>query len=244
MDALFDRFAKIPILQKVLGFVGVCIVICAAFYFTAYSPLLKQYQAKNGELQTLYQDLNEKKKLVADLAQYKRDVERLNQELQKALKLLPNRTEIPSLLQKISSLASKSGLDIYRFQPAPEIPQDFYAKVPVSLELEGTFGDVTNFFDAVGKLSRIVNIGKLSFGLKPGSGSSSKEVVRKKVLKVTCVATTFRFTSAITDDTPADKAAKEEPAKDGKGAKDAAAPAKDDKGAAAPAQADKDAAKK
>lgn len=241
MDALFDRFAKIPILQKVLGFVGLCLFVCLAFYFTTYSPLLKVRETKNTELQTLYQDLNEKKKLVADLAQYKRDVERLNQELQKALKLLPNRTEIPSLLQKISSLAGKSGLDIFRFQPAPEIPQDFYAKVPVSLELEGTFGDVTNFFDAVGKLSRIVNVGKLSFAVKP-LASGPKEAVRKKVLKVSCVATTFRFISMVGDDAQ-DKAAKDskEPkdaAKDAKEPKDAAKDAKEPKeGAAQPAAA-------
>lgn len=235
MDALFDRFAKIPILQKALGFVGLCLLICVAFYFVAYSPLLKQHQAKDSELQTLGQDLNEKKKLVADLAQYKRDVERLNQELQKALKLLPNRTEIPSLLQKISSLASKSGLDIYRFQPAPEMPQDFYAKVPVALELEGTFGDITNFFDAVGKLSRIVNIGKFSFAVKPNN-SSVKDSLRKKVLKVSCVATTFRFISNVADEA-AEKPAKDaKDAKDTKDAKAGAAPAKDEKAAAVPAE--------
>jgi len=223
MDALFDRFARIPILQKALGFIVVCLALSAAFYFLFYSPLEEQATGVSGEIQALRGGLAEKKKLVADLAQYKRDVEKLNQDLQKAIKLLPNRTEIPSLLQKISSLAGKSGLEILKFQPSPEIPQDFYAKVPVSLELEGSYTDVTGFFDAIGKLSRIVNVSNLSFSIGGGS-QEIKDALAKKVLKVSCVATTFRFLQ-VADDSKVDEKAKPKAKVEDKDKANPAAPA-------------------
>ena len=213
MDAFFDRFARIPIFQKVLGMVLICLLLVVAFYFLAYSPKKEAQEQLQNTIGNLETSLEEKKKMVGDLSQYKREVEKLNQDLQKALKLLPNQSEIPSLLQKISSLAQKSGLDIQSFEPKPEIPQDFYAKVPVYLKLLGSYNEITNFFDAVGKLSRIVNIGNFNFQLgaetQAGKGKSSK-----RVLAATCVATTFRF---IPTAPPAEeKKAAEKPAEDKK----------------------------
>lgn len=195
MDAFLDKFARIPLIQKILGLLGICILISVVFYFAALSPQKSKQQNMKNSISTLENSLEEKKKMVGDLSQYKREVEKLNQDLQKALKLLPNRSEIPSLLQKVSSLAKKSGLDIIKFQPKPEIPQDFYAKVPVNLTLNGSYNEITNFFDAVGKLSRIVNISDFMFNLDKGSKKKG-EKGGKKLLSATCVATTFRFIPA------------------------------------------------
>ncbi len=191
MDAFFDKFAKIPIFQKVLGFVLVCLLVIGLYYFFVHSAQKQQQEEIRNSIISLEASLEEKKKMVGDLSQYKREVEKLNQDLQKALKLLPNSSEIPSLLQKVSSLAKKAGLDILSFQPKPEIPQDFYARVPVSLKLSGSYNELTNFFDAVGKLSRIVNISNFSFGSEEGGRNANKQA--KKVLSAECIATTYRF---------------------------------------------------
>lgn len=191
MEAFLDKFSKIPILQKLLGMVLCCLLIAMGFYMLVLSPIKDEQELLSNNIASLENSLASKKKMVGDLSQYKREVEKLNQNLQKALKLLPNKSEIPSLLQKISSLAKKSGLEIVSFQPTPEIPQDFYAKVPVSLNLKGSYNEVVNFFDAAGKLSRIVNIGNFNFNLLKAKGKG--KVSRKKSLNVNCIATTFRF---------------------------------------------------
>ena len=193
MEAFFDRFARIPLLQKVLGLVGVCVLAIGVYYALGHRPLSTQQTKLAGDITKLEKSLEEKKQMVGDLSQYKREVEKLNQDLQKALKLLPNKSEIPSLLQKISSLAKKSGLDIQAFQPVPEVPQDFYATVPVNLKLRGTYNEITNFFDAVGKLSRIVNIGNFKFQLDDKVANVKNSKSNKKLLMAECVATTFRF---------------------------------------------------
>jgi len=192
MEAFFDRFAKIPIFQKLLGLILACLVVAIGFYMLIISPLKDNQRTISDNILTLEGGLADKKKMVGDLSKYKREVEKLNHDLQRALKLLPNQSEIPSLLQKISSLAKKSGLQILSFQPAPEIPQDFYAKVPVNLTLSGSYNEITNFFDATGKLSRIVNIGNFKFSIVAAARGQENKT-RKKVLNATCIATTFRF---------------------------------------------------
>jgi type IV pilus assembly protein PilO len=193
MDAFFDKFAKVPMLQKILGLLVVCLAIIVIFYMFVLTPKQDEQAEIRNTIAAAQTDLANKRKTVGDLTQYKREVEKLNQDLQKALKLLPNSAEIPSLLQKISALAQKSGLEIVSFQPNPQISLDFYAKVPVSLSIRGSYNEITNFFDAVGKLSRIVNISNFSFSMPKESDSKVKIEGSKKVLAATCVATTFRF---------------------------------------------------
>ncbi|MBW2232100.1 MAG: type 4a pilus biogenesis protein PilO, partial [Deltaproteobacteria bacterium] len=75
---------------------------------------------------------------------------------------------------------------IKSIQREPEIPRDFYAEVPFRLEVEGTYHDLARFFERVGQLPRIVNVGALEVSVLEESRRSTN-------LKIVGTATTFRF---------------------------------------------------
>jgi type IV pilus assembly protein PilO len=62
----------------------------------------------------------------------------------------------------------------------------FYSKIPVKLQMVGNYHEIASFFDAVGRLKRIVNISEIKV-------KSPEKDHDKVVLKVDCLATTFRF---------------------------------------------------
>ena len=64
----------------------------------------------------------------------------------------------------MSALAKDSGLDVKLFKTSLEQKRDFYAEVPVQISLGGTYHQLASFFDAVGHLTRIVNISNVSIG--------------------------------------------------------------------------------
>ena len=69
-------------------------------------------------------------------------VNELDRELSAALARLPDRKEIPDLLNGLSELASASGLRITKFRQLDEVLRDYYAEVPVELKLyEGMIHD-------------------------------------------------------------------------------------------------------
>jgi len=106
--------------------------------------------------------------------------------LKSALQELPDNREIPDLLSSISSLARDAGLAVPLFKTEPESFREFYAEVPVSISVEGTYHQIATFFDEVGHLPRIVNINQIIIR-EPRVGDSQVSV------KSECVATTFRY---------------------------------------------------
>jgi type IV pilus assembly protein PilO len=63
---------------------------------------------------------------------------------------------------------------------------DFYAEVPVEMQMRGTYHDVALFLDSVKRLDRIVNVANITLTKPKIAG----DVV---ALEASCTATTFRF---------------------------------------------------
>lgn len=186
MDPRIEKLLKLPLYQRWIILGAICATIIAATVYFIYLPQIEEcdkLQKKNEALET---QLVKDRRIANNLSKFKLEYEKMQEQLNDALKELPNQQELPALLTSIASLAKDNRLEVLMFKPGKEVPQGFYADVPVSLKLLGAYHDVAEFFQAVGDLSRIVNISGLS--IKEGR---SKE--REDVLAVDCTATTFRF---------------------------------------------------
>ncbi len=186
MDKNIEKILKLPTKQKVIILVAVCILEGAGLFYALHLPKMKEYKALQVKLTGLRGQITENKRIADNLPKYKNDYEQLKKDLESALTELPNQKEIPSLLTSITSAGKAAGLDFLTFRPKPEEPKDFYSVVPVDISVSGTFLGVGNFFIAVGNLPRIVNINNVNF-------AEIKNVGGKMMVKVNCLATTFRF---------------------------------------------------
>jgi type IV pilus assembly protein PilO len=186
MDPSIEKVLKLPNKQKIALLVLVLLLEAGGFFFGLYQPKLKQLKALQERLEDLHNQVQENKKIADNLPKYKSDYVRLQKELESALTELPNQKEIPSLLTSIATAGKGAGLEFLLFRPKPEEPRDFYSAVPVDISVSGSFHNVASFFVAVGNLPRIVNMNNVSFtDIKNEKGRTS--------VKVSCLATTFRF---------------------------------------------------
>ena len=125
-------------------------------------------------------------------------------------KALPDKEEIPLLLTSVSQFGHDAGLEFILFEPKPEVPKEFYAEIPVSITVAGTYHHVGTFFDRVSNLNRIVNIKDIRMA-PPGKDAktsiSSGDITR---LITSCTAVTYKFVEApvVTDKKDAAKGAK------------------------------------
>jgi type IV pilus assembly protein PilO len=188
MQEFLERLAKLSAPQKLLGAIAIYVLVALGLYFFLIRPTDDRIAQQVQQNQKLTDDVEEKRDIANHRDQWEKQVELLNEALAKALKELPNEREIDELLRRVSSIGRKIGLEFLLFRPANEVKRDFYAEVPVELEIEGSYHEVATFFDRVGKLNRIVNIRNIKM-------SNPLERSGRMVLKIQGTAVTYRFLS-------------------------------------------------
>ena len=190
IDDLFERLESLTAPQKLMGAMGIYLLVTLVLFLMLIRPTTKNTELAVDRQAQLEAEEIENRKIAENRALWEESVNRLNEELAKAVKELPNSREIPELLRRISSIGKKIGLEFRLFQPMPEIIREFYAEVRVKLKVQGSFHEVATFFDRVGKLNRIVNIRNITLS-DPGERSG------KIMMTIEGTAVTYRF---LTDD--------------------------------------------
>jgi type IV pilus assembly protein PilO len=182
--SFFESVEKIKMIHRILIFVGIVLVLSAIFVFLAYIPMTGDIAQIRKEITGLEQKINRAKMRASNLGKFEEEETQVDAQFREALRLLPNKREIPNLLKSITQLGSDSNLEFRFFSPKKEVVADFYIEIPVSVEVSGCYHDVALFFDKVGRMERIVNI--LDVSMKPVKEGSTN-------LITTCDAVTYRF---------------------------------------------------
>ncbi len=186
MNSRVEKILNLPFYQRALIVLLVMGLLAAGFYFLLYQNQMDEYDRLLSQRNSARVTLQKNQKIANNLAVYRAEYEKMQVKLEEALGELPLKKEIPNLLTNIGDLAKEKGLEILRFKPTGEKIKGFYAEVPVSLKLSGSYHQAAAFFDAVSRMERIVNIQNLTMG-------GAKQVKGKTTLNVGCQAITFRF---------------------------------------------------
>jgi len=204
MALSMDSVLKLSTQKKVLILVAILGIIAGLYLKAFFLPQRDELNIASGELSKLTKELNESRAITRDLQKFKDQVIKLNEELKNALTQLPNEKEIPEILKTISSLGKESNLEFTLFRPKPEVPQQFYAQVPIELVALGSYHNVGIFFDKVSKLPRIINV--VDFNMmraKDIKGRSETEIL----VKTSCMINTYRFIEKKSEEKKSEKKA-------------------------------------
>lgn len=183
IEPLFEKVGNISKVHRILICVSTFIVITGLFVYFLYLPKFEKLDQLNSDYNNLEKSLVSAKKEAAQLNKYREKMETAEAQYKIAMKALPDKKEIPSLLTNISESGKEAGLEFLLFQPESEINKDFYAEIPVSIKVAGNYHNVGLFFDKVSRLSRIVNIKDIVMAT-PKEGD---------MLNTSCTAVTYRF---------------------------------------------------
>jgi len=203
MAALEQKVVELTSAQKALIFLFTFLLLCGGFYYLQYKPQAVKIESLKREIDTQGKRLVELKKAAAQVQVLEEEIAKSQEEFNQMLALLPDQKEIPGLLDSVSRLASQAGLENILFQPQPEQAQDFYAVIPVRLDLVGTYHQLATFFDTVSKLERIVKVDNLSLARQKDSSR----------LATSCTIMTYRFVEQAEPKADAKKAAPKADAK-------------------------------
>jgi len=179
-----EKIEKIEMSRRIMILIGTLILLGGIFILLIYVPKAGEISQIKTEIAGIKQQINQAKIKEKNLEKFEAERAEVNARFEEALKLLPDKREIPSLLKGITQRGSDSNLEFRLFRPQKERVQEFYVEIPVSMEFSGNYHDVALFFDKVGRMERIVNI--IDVSMKPLKELSTD-------LITTCEAVTYRF---------------------------------------------------
>jgi type IV pilus assembly protein PilO len=182
LDDLLDR----PTGQK-LGLLAFGVFAVAALDWQYwYGPSARALTESQTRVTQRRAELDTKRAKTNARADAERELRDLSAELRRAQARLPDQREIADLLSSIAASGRSAGLDIVLFRQKPEVYHDFYAAVPVEMQMRGTYHEVATFLDRVKRLDRIVNVTDIHL-------SKPRIENERMLIDASCMVTTFRF---------------------------------------------------
>ncbi len=100
-------------------------------------------------------------------------------------KQLPGKAEMDALLSDINQAGIGRGLQFDLFRPGQVDVRNYYADLPIAIEVQGSYNDLASFTSDIAKLSRIVTINNVSIG----QGTQGR-------LRMDATAMTYRYLDA------------------------------------------------
>ncbi len=177
--------AKLPIAAKA-GIGALFVVLIGVAYFVVfYGDLASSITAEKSKEAKLRSELSTARQ---NEFSYQKDLAELSERQQRQrelVKILPTDTEYPAFLSSVQNVANVAGIALTAWSPMPEVPDQFYSRVPMKLQLKGRYHQVAKFFNGVGQLDRVINMENISL-------SEPKPDGEETVLKVEALATAFR----------------------------------------------------
>lgn len=179
--------APAPIKFGVFAFIFVGIIIAGIWFDTREQlRVLERHEKKEVELKN---EFTVKADRAAKLDLYKEQLAEMEVSFGALLRQLPETTEVESLLVDVSQTALAAGLEIKKFKPSDEEKKGFYAELPISLEVSGTYHQLATFISGIAALPRIVTISDMRLEPLDDSGEDTSSAK----LRMTATAKTYRY---------------------------------------------------
>ncbi|MGH8252331.1 MAG: type 4a pilus biogenesis protein PilO [Steroidobacteraceae bacterium] len=194
----FKDIGRWPFLFRGLGILLVLVVMTGllVWYFVwgdnGNRPDLLKAEA---EEKALWATFDQKQRKAANLEAYRQQLAEIERTFGAMLRQLPGRTEVPSLLVDISQTGLAAGLQERLFQPGGEIKKDFYAELPIKIQLTGGFHEFGLFVSGIAALPRIVTLHDLEItrGNVRGGASRGSAPAPTDQLTLNLTAKTYRY---------------------------------------------------
>ena len=177
MSTVEEYILKIPRLYRILIVVGVACLLFVGYYFLSVADWVARVQGTESQIKVIENDIKNEENIARKRPELKVKIDKLEKDLKVEVASLPDQQDIEQLLKKITELVSETNLVNNKFTPLPETKNEnlYFAEIPISCEVTGTYVQQYNFLTRLYAMERIFNVHRLSLrkgGRMPDRGSA------------------------------------------------------------------------
>jgi len=186
-------FREYPWYLQALIFFALALVIFGVGEYLPMSPVaamrssLDANQARDADLNRQVAELQVYERR---LTEFKVEMAALEKQLDTLKTIVPEEKEVDEFIRLLQEAASASGVQIRSLTAQAVVPKDFHYELPFTITVDGPYFSIEDFFARLSRLSRIINVGDLTFtGTDP---SKSRFPVRPgTTVSGVCTVTTY-----------------------------------------------------
>ena len=188
----FENVGGWPTPIKIGAAILVLVVVVVLGYFLSISDANQTLEQQRREEATLLQGYEKKAFEAHNLDQFRKQLAEMEQTFGALLKQLPKDTEVPGLLEDITHTGLGSGLEFENIELRNEIEKEFYAELPINIQVIGDYHGFGSFVSGVASLPRIVTLHDFTV-TRPSD--SNQELAALGLLRMDITAKTYRYSS-------------------------------------------------
>jgi type IV pilus assembly protein PilO len=181
--------AKLPLPAKIGVGAGVVAVLFFAYWFIFYSDVASKIEGAVRQKRGLRDELAKQQQAQATYFADRGELALREQRARELNKVLPPEAQEDAFLSSVQQASNAAGIDLKGYTPLDEVNKDFYAKVPMRLDMTGKFHQIAKFAYELGKMDRIINVENIELSSPTLQGDEI-------VLKARCLATAFHAVQA------------------------------------------------
>ena len=180
----FSNIGSWPVAVKGVLIAIVAVGVLTLGYFVDIQAQQENLDRITVKEKSLKEDFEFKQAKAANLESYKTQMVEMEDSFGAMIRQLPSKTEVEDLLVDISQTGLASGIEFQLFKPLAEKHIEFYAELPITLKMTGTYHQFGEFVSGIAALPRIVTLENIS--IKGGKG-------KKGALTMDVTAKTYRY---------------------------------------------------
>lgn len=157
-DLDFENVGSWPLAAKAMVIVILFVALLVGGYYYHLSELSGRLQTAESRELDLRRQFERKSFEAENLEAYKAQLEEMRESFGALVSQLPSDTEVPGLLEDISSKGELNGLSIEAIDLLDEVLEEFYVELPISISATGSYHDLGAFISGMAGLPRIVTL--------------------------------------------------------------------------------------
>ena len=179
-----SALSRVPPYAKAGAALVAVLLTAGSYWFIFYSDTAAKIEGAERQKKELREELASEQQAEASYFADRDELALREQRGRELNKLLPADAQEDAFLSSVQQASNAAGIDLKAYAPLEEISQNFYAKVPMRLEMTGKFQQIARFAYDLGKVDRIINVEDIEL-------TEPKMVGDEVILRAKCLATAF-----------------------------------------------------
>jgi|SRR5450432_1526673 type IV pilus assembly protein PilO len=189
------KFGEMSFAARLGVLVLAAMIIGVAYYYVYLNPQIQANAEVNSKITDKNRENEQLRQFEPKLADLNRQMAILQQQMEIQKKIVPDDKDADQFIRLLHDTASTAGIEIRRYTSLPTANHEFYSDVPFTIDIDGPYYSVLNFFQRVSELERIVNIDNLQMSntkaTSPAKVKGTYPYAPGETVVASCTATTF-----------------------------------------------------